>query len=70
MFATLAEVQEAVKAGHKVCWKNDGYTVGVDMLGQWYVAWQEWSRNPNIVGLFWADGVTSDYSPEDFFIKA
>lgn len=67
-FNTLAEIQEAVKAGRKVHWKNEGYVVGVDLYGQWHIAWQPWSRNPNYVGLFWADGVTSDYSPQDFYI--
>lgn len=66
-FNTLAEIQEAVKAGRKVHWKNAGYVVGVDMLGQWYIAWQPWSKNPNYVSMFWTDGVTSDYSPEDFY---
>jgi hypothetical protein len=67
-FNTLAEIQEAVKAGRKVHWKNEGYVVGVDMWGAWYIAWMPHSRNPNYVGLFWQDGVTSDYNPEDFYI--
>jgi hypothetical protein len=66
-FATLAEIQEAVKAGRKVHWKNDNYMVVVDLYGQWFIAYQPWSRNPTHVGLFWQDGVTSDYSPEEFF---
>lgn len=66
-FNTIADIQEAVKAGRKVHWENEGYVVGVDMLGQWYIAWQPWSKNPHYVGLFWQDGVTSDYSPEDFY---
>jgi hypothetical protein len=42
--------------------------VGVDMLGSWYIAYRPWSKNPNYVGLFWTDGVTTDYNPEDFYI--
>lgn len=66
-FNTLAEIQEAVKAGRKVHWKNECYMVTVDMFGQWHIAYMPWSKNPNYVGLFWTDGVTSDYNAEDFF---
>lgn len=69
-FNTLSEVQEAVKAGKKVHWKNDGYVVGVDMLGQWYVAWMPQSRNPDYVGLFHTDGVNSEYDAQDFYSHA
>ena len=67
MFATITQVKIAVEAGHKVCWKTDDYVVGVDLFGQWHITYRPWSLNPNTVGLFWADGVTSDYSPEDFY---
>lgn len=66
-FATIVEIQEAVKAGHKVHWKNSGYVVGMDMLGKWYIARHPWSKNPNYVSLFWQDGVTCDYKPEYFY---
>lgn len=68
-FGTLAEVQEAVKAGRKVFWSNDNYVVGVDLLGQWSITYRPWSKNPNTVGLFWADGVTSDYNAADFYCE-
>lgn len=67
-FNTINEVCEAVKAGRKVHWSNENYVVGVDMLGSWFIAYRPWSKNPNYVGLFWTDGVTSDYRPEDFYI--
>lgn len=69
-FNTLSEVQEAVKAGKKVHWKTDGYVVGVDMLGQWHVAWMPHSRNPNYVSLFHTDGVNSEYDAQDFYSHA
>ena len=67
-FNTIKAVCEAVKAGRKVHWSNENYVVGVDMLGSWYIAYRPWSKNPNYVGLFWTDGVTTDYNPEDFYI--
>lgn len=68
-FKTLAEVTAAVDAGHTVCWENDGYTVGPDLFGKYHVTWRAGSRNPHTVSLFHADGIGSDYSPEDFYIK-
>jgi hypothetical protein len=67
-FNTINEVCEAVKAGRKVHWSNENYVVGVDMLGSWFIAYRPWSKNPNYVGLFYVDGVTTDYNPEDFYI--
>lgn len=66
-FDSLAQVQKAVKDGKKVYWSNNNYVVGVDLLGQWYITYRPWSKNPNTVGLFWTDGVTSDYDPLDFY---
>lgn len=68
-FNTIKAVQEAVKAGRKVFWSNENYVVGVDMLGSWYIGFRPWSDKPHFVGLFWQDGETTDYKPEDFFIK-
>lgn len=67
-FNSIKGVQEAVKAGRKVYWSNENYVVGVDMLGSWYIAYRPWSKTPNYVGLFYVDGVTTDYKPQDFFI--
>ena len=68
-FDTLAAVCAAVKNGEKVFWKNAGYTVGVDLLGQWYVAWMEHGKNPHYVGLFWTDGIGTDYTPSEFYVN-
>ncbi|QDJ96232.1 hypothetical protein Xoosp13_45 [Xanthomonas phage Xoo-sp13] len=62
-FKTLKEVTTAVEAGVVVCWKNSGYRVHGN-AGMWYVSF----HNGHTVGLYWTDGVTSDYLPEDFFI--
>lgn len=70
MFASLADIQTAYNDGHKVCWKTPDYVVVRDMFGEWHIVYRPHSRNPNSVGLFWADGVTSDYKPEDFYVEA
>lgn len=66
-FSTLIEVQDAVKAGETVYWSNNEYLVTVDLFGQWHITYRPWGKNPHSVGLFWTDGTTSDYNPEDFF---
>lgn len=70
MFASLADIQTAYNDGHKVYWKTPDYVVVRDMFGEWHIVYRPHSRNPNSVGLFWADGVTSDYKPEDFYVEA
>lgn len=66
-FKTLAEVTQAVERGAIVCWKNEAYTVHKSTHGDWYVTYDQWSNNPNTVGLFWTDGVNSEYDAADFF---
>ena len=66
MFTTLKQVQEVVRSGQIVCWKSPAYEVRVDMRGQWFV---RCILNDHCVCLFWADGVRSDYKPEDFYVK-
>lgn len=64
-FTSLTEVTDAVVQGEVVHWKNTGYHVhGNSHSGLWYITF----HNGNTVGLYWTDGVTSDYRPEDFFI--
>lgn len=69
-FNTLADVTAAVDAGKTVCWKSVDYTVGRDILGQYHVTYRAHSRNPNSVGLFHRDGVGSEYTPGEFYIRA
>lgn len=67
-YTTLQEVQQAVRGGTKVYWKNKGYEVSLTRLKdgteQWLVCY---TPNPNCIGLFHRDGVKSDHQPEDFF---
>lgn len=70
-FTTLDEVVAALDAGHRVCWKQDNY-----QLERWQPTplYPDGSleivctNNDNAVGLYWRDGVTSDYQPGDFYI--
>jgi hypothetical protein len=61
----LAEIQTAVLAGKTVHWKNPGYRVIHDRIGQWLIKC-DW--NGHCIGLTWADGVTMNGEPKDFFI--
>lgn len=64
-FRTIAEMIDAVKSGHRVCWKTGAYQVKQDKHGKWFV---HCTINNDWASLFWADGVTSSYKVEDFFI--
>lgn len=63
---TLTEIKEAVSSGKKVYWKNQGYEVVKDKRNQFLV---KCLVNNYCVGLTWADGVTTSYDTEDFFIS-
>lgn len=64
---TLEQIKQAVLDGKTVYWKNPAYQVEQDSKNpaQW---WVKCTANNNYSSLFWADNVTSDYKPEDFFI--
>lgn len=62
---TLAEIKAAVEAGKTVHWSNTGYVVTKDRLGQFLITF---SSNGSTIGLTWADGVTMNGKPEEFFI--
>jgi len=62
---TLDEIKEAVEDGHKVHLIDDGYQVIKDILGQWFI---RCTHNGHCIGLTWADGVTINGKPEDFYI--
>lgn len=66
---SLADVVKAVNDGHKVYWKTTDYHVSVDLYGTYNIVYRPWSRNPNTVGLFHLDGVSSDYSPSEFMVN-
>ncbi len=64
-FRTIADAVDSVKSGHRVCWKTGAYQLKQDKHGKWFV---HCIINNDWASLFWADGVTSSYNAEDFFI--
>ncbi len=64
-FNTIAEAISAVKNGMRVCWKTGAYQLKHDKNGKWFV---HCIINDDWASLFWADGVTSSYKAEEFFV--
>ncbi len=64
---TLADITRAVDSGETVHWKNPAYTVIRDKRGQYLVGYDIGGRGENYAGLFYTDGVRSDYKAGDFF---
>ena len=62
---SLSDIKEAVLAGKIVHWKTPAYQVICDSIGQWLIVCK--STN-GCWGLTWADGVTMNEKPEDFFV--
>jgi len=63
--ASLSDIKEAVLSGKTVHWKTPAYQVICDSIGQWLIVCK--STN-GCWGLTWADGVTMNEKPEDFFV--
>ena len=63
----LQEIKDAVLAGKTVHWKNEGYEVMRDKVGQWFIIC---CFNESMTGLTWADGVTMNEREEDFFVAS
>lgn len=60
----LEEIKAAVLAGKTVHWMNTGYVVVHDSKDQWLI---KFLPNDHCIGLTWADGVTLNGQPQDFF---
>lgn len=67
-FETLNDVTKAVDANRKVVWKSPDHVLNKDLFGEYLVTYKPWSRSPLSEKLFRADGKSSDYKPEDFFL--
>jgi hypothetical protein len=68
---TLDQIKAAVDAGKTVHWATLAYTVIHDTsrgCDQWLIAYNHGQHNANYIGLTWADGVTMNGAPEQFFI--
>jgi hypothetical protein len=61
---TLQEIKTAVDNGTTVYWKNSGYKVVKDSIGQYMV---EYEQNGHCTGLTHKDGVTLIYNEADFY---
>ncbi len=65
---TLQEIQEAVRAGKIVHWMNDGYTVRCTTYRSGGEQWLIECQNGHCIGLTWADDVTMNGKPNEFYI--
>ena len=61
----LCEIKEAVAEGKKVYWKNKGYEVIKDNIGQWLI---HCNINDSYIGLTWRDEKTMNGEQKDFFV--
>jgi hypothetical protein len=63
---TLSEIKADVTSGRVVCWQSPAYQVinGADGK-QWLILC---TLNNHCIGLTWADGVTMNGKPDDFYI--
>jgi len=64
---TLVEIKAAVDAGKTVCWKNSAYVVKKMKNGSYEIVC---TLNGYMVGLTWANGVTMNGKPEDFYVAS
>jgi len=62
---SLSDIKEAVLSGKTVHWKTEAYRVVHDSVGQWLIVCQS---TKGCWGLTWADGVTMNGKPEEFFV--
>jgi len=63
---TLDQIKAAIAEGKQVCWSTEAYDVIRSSTGKYLIVC---NLNKNAIGLTWADGVTMNGKPEDFFIK-
>lgn len=61
----MEAVKAAVRAGRTVYWRNKGYLVTYCARLKHCVV--TYKHNGSCVGLYWTDGITTSYKPEDFF---
>ncbi len=67
---TLEEIKNAVRAGKKVHWANEGYEI---VLSYYKSGEEHWVinciHNDSCIGLTWLNGVTLNGKEYEFFIK-
>lgn len=62
---TLTDIKAAVEAGKTVHWSTPAYRVIKGAAGRWLIAC---TISGGCIGLTWADGVTLNGRPDDFYI--
>ena len=64
---TLEEIKSAIQKGQTVNYKNSGAEVQKTKAGQYHIVTL---FNNYRIGLTWANGVTVNGKPDDFFIQS
>ena len=62
-FKVFAEIEKAVMDGETVYWKTFYYKVKFNPINGFYVM----ANSGSMVGLYHADGIGSEYKPDEFF---
>jgi len=65
---SLIQIVEAILNGKRVFWKNTGYEVIRDSIGQYLIGFDIGGNKENWIGLTHTDGLTVNGNPEDFFV--
>lgn len=65
----LEQIKAALADGKIVHWKNQGYRVIKDNVGQYLIGWDIDGPRAHFIGLTHTDGVTMNGAPEDFYIE-
>lgn len=66
----LNEIKQAVKAGKTVHWSNSSYRVTFSKQADGSENWLIQCDNGHAIGLTWADGVTLNGKPDEFYLAA
>ena len=64
----LQEIKDAVDAGKKVFWSNDGYEV-IKGDYEYLIVWNRGGRDEYYIGLTHKDGVTMNGREAQFYIN-
>ena len=63
---TISEIKQAVDEGKTVCWKNPGYTVRKNTLGEYII---RSAMTGHCIGLDYDNGTKMNGEESDFFTK-
>jgi hypothetical protein len=57
-YTSAEHIKQAINTGKRVFWKNSGYEVIKDLLGQYLIVWLKGTPQAHCIGLAWNDGTT------------